>query len=64
MAEAGLVADGPVAVEGPGGTATDLDAMLDNPGTRDRVLAAIRRVEREPSLLGASPHLLVCGRLR
>jgi SAM-dependent methyltransferase len=63
VAEAGLVPDGPVAVEGLGGTATDLDAMLDDPGTRERVLAAVRRVEREPSLLGASPHLLVCGRL-
>lgn len=63
VAEAGLVPDGPVAVEGLGGTATDLDAMLDDPGTRERVLTAIRRVEREPSLLGASPHLLVCGRL-
>ena len=62
VADAGLDPDGPVAVEGLGGTATDLDAMLDDPGTRDRVLAAVRRVEREPSLLGASPHLLVCGR--
>jgi len=63
VAAAGLAPDGPVAVEGLGGTATDLDAMLDDPGTRERVLTAIRRVEREPSLLGASPHLLVCGRL-
>lgn len=61
VAEAGFAADGPVAVEGLGGTATDLDAMLDDPGTRERVLAAVRRVEREPSLLGASPHLLVRG---
>lgn len=61
--EAGLEPDGPVAVEGLGGPATDLDAMLDDPATRERVLAALRRVEREPSLLGASPHLLVCGRL-
>lgn len=60
---AGLVPDGPVAVEGLGGPATDLDALLDDPATRERVLTAIRRVEREPSLLGASPHLLVCGRL-
>lgn len=63
VVEAGLVPDGPVAVEGLGGTATDLDAMLDDPGTRERVLAAVRRVEREPSLLGASPHLLVAGRV-
>ena len=63
VAEAGLVPDGPVAVEGVGGTATDLDAMLDDPATRERVLEAVRRLEREPSLLGASPHLLVAGRV-
>ena len=63
VAEAGLVPDGPVAVEGLGGTATGLDALLDDPGTCERVLAAVRRVEREPSLLGASPHLLVAGRV-
>lgn len=63
VAGADLVPDGAVAVEGLGGTATDLDAVLDDPGTRERVLAAVRRVEREPSLLGAGPHLLVAGRV-
>jgi SAM-dependent methyltransferase len=63
VAEAGFAADGPVAVEGLGSTATDLDAMLDDPGTCERVLDAIRRLEREPSLLGASAHLLVAGRV-
>ena len=29
---------------------------------RERVLEAVRRVEREPALLGASAHLLVAGR--
>ncbi len=29
-----------------------------DPETRDAVLRAIRRVEREPALLGASSHLL------
>jgi SAM-dependent methyltransferase len=59
--DAGLVPDGPVAVEGLGGFAADVDALLDDPATRDRVLTALRRVEREPSLLGASSHLLVAG---
>lgn len=59
--DAGLVPDGPVAVEGLGGFAADVDALLDDPVTRDRVLTALRRVEREPSLLGASSHLLVAG---
>lgn len=60
--EVGLEVDGPVAVEGPGSFARGLDELLDDPGARERVLEAIRRVEREPSLLGASSHLLVRGR--
>jgi SAM-dependent methyltransferase len=45
------------AVEGLGAGA-DLDAALDDPIRRRTVLEAIARVEREPSLLGASPHLM------
>ncbi len=45
------------AVEGLGAGA-DLDAALDDPATRGVVVAAIARLEREPSLLGASPHLM------
>ncbi|WP_456820974.1 class I SAM-dependent methyltransferase [Cellulomonas sp. URHB0016] len=59
--EAGLELDGPVAVEGPGSFATALDELLDDVTLRERVLDAVRRVEREPSLLGASAHLLVRG---
>ncbi len=58
----GLVPDGPVAVEGLAGYAADVDALLDDPVTRARVLTAVRRTEREPSLLGAGSHLLVAGR--
>ena len=50
-----------VAVEGAVGAAAEtraLDAWLDDPGRREVLLRAIRRVEAEPSLLGASPHLL------
>ncbi len=59
---AGLVPDGPVAVEGLAGYAADIDALLDDPGARARVMEAVRRTEREPALLGASSHLLVAGR--
>lgn len=62
FAAAGLAPDGPVAVEGLGWFARDIDALLDDPPARDRLLTAIRRVEREPALLGASSHLLVAGR--
>lgn len=45
------------AVEGPCGQAS-MNVDLDDPVARDAALRAIARVEREPSLLGASPHLL------
>lgn len=34
------------------------DHSLDDSDRRRIVLAAIRRVEREPSLLGSSPHFM------
>jgi SAM-dependent methyltransferase len=45
------------AVEGLGAGA-DLGDALDDPVKHGMVLEAITRVEREPSLLGASPHLM------
>jgi hypothetical protein len=47
----------------PGWFASDIDGLLDDLPTRGRVLEAIRRVEREPALLGASAHLLVAAHL-
>jgi ubiquinone/menaquinone biosynthesis C-methylase UbiE len=50
-----------LAIEGAVGAAAEthaLDAWLDDPVRRDVLLRAIRRVEAEPSLLGASPHVL------
>jgi len=46
------------AVEGAGAW-LDLNDSLDDPSRRASILAAIRRVEREPSLLGSSPHVMV-----
>jgi SAM-dependent methyltransferase len=45
------------AVEGVGAW-MDLGEALDDLDGRSTVLRAIRRVEREPSLLGSSPHLI------
>jgi hypothetical protein len=45
-------------VEGPGWVLPDLAERLADPARGRRLLAAIRRVEAEPSLLGASAHLL------
>jgi ubiquinone/menaquinone biosynthesis C-methylase UbiE len=59
---AGFALEALVAVKGVGEFARDPDAWLDDPRRRDVLLRAIRRVEAEPALLGASPHLLVVGR--
>jgi SAM-dependent methyltransferase len=59
---AGFVADGPVAVEGIAGLSRHVEEMLDEPEVRDRLLDVVRRTEREPTLIGASSHLLVAGR--
>jgi SAM-dependent methyltransferase len=50
-----------LAVEGPG-SFWDAGAALDDPVHREAVLRAIRRVEAEPTLLGASAHLMAIGR--
>jgi SAM-dependent methyltransferase len=59
---AGFALEALVAVEGVGAILPDPDAWLDDPGRRATLLRAIARVEGEPSLLGASPHVLAIGR--
>jgi ubiquinone/menaquinone biosynthesis C-methylase UbiE len=53
-----------VGIEGPAWVLPDLDSWLEDPRRRQRLLDAIRRVETEPSLLGATAHILVFGRRR
>lgn len=50
-----------LAVEGPGWVIPDLDERLDDPTRRERLLRLIARVELEPSILGASAHILGVG---
>jgi ubiquinone/menaquinone biosynthesis C-methylase UbiE len=60
--EAGFKVEALVGIEGPGWVLADLDSWLEDPLRRSRLVEAIRRVETEPSLLGASAHILVVGR--
>lgn len=60
--EAGFRLAGLFAVEGPGALLPDFRARWDDAAARERLLGLLRRVEREPALLGASPHLLAVGR--
>lgn len=60
--EAGFRGVEMLAVEGVAWTAADLEERLDDPVKREQVLDLLRRLEREPALMGASPHLLVVAR--
>lgn len=59
--EAGFELSALLAVEGVGSWLTTIDEWLDDPDRRAALLRAIRRVEAEPSLLGASAHILAVG---
>ena len=50
------------AVEGPGALIGDADEWMDDPVRRDWLLRQLDRIETEPSLLGASPHVLAIAR--
>ncbi|HTS34040.1 MAG TPA: methyltransferase domain-containing protein [Candidatus Solibacter sp.] len=50
------------AIEGPAWLARDFDRLWNDPAQRERLLAAVRKVEREPSVLGASSHIMAIGR--
>ena len=56
--EAGLRFDNLIAVEGPGWMNQDLDRWLDDEAARQRLLHVLRRLETEPSLIGASAHMV------
>ena len=51
-----------VAIEGPGWLARDFDQLWSDPVQRERLLAAVQKVEREPSVIGASAHVMAIGR--
>lgn len=63
LEEAGFQVETVAAVEGPGAFRPELDRWLEDPGWRETLLRAISRVETEPTLLGASAHLLAFGRV-
>lgn len=62
LTDAGLLPEALLAIEGPGSFLVDVEHWLDDPDRCDALLRVIRAVEAEPSLLGASSHLLAVGR--
>jgi hypothetical protein len=51
-----------VSVEGPAAFMAEVDTLLDNPADREVMMRWLRLLETEPSLLGASGHLLGLAR--
>lgn len=51
-----------LAIEGLGWLARDFDHLWNDPAQRERLLSAVRKVEREPSVLGATAHIMAIGR--
>jgi SAM-dependent methyltransferase len=62
--DAGLAVEGQYGLEGLAWLMGGLEDWLDDPARREAVLSATRRIESEPTLLGASGHLLTVGRRR
>lgn len=63
LRDAGLEDVDLFAVEGVGWLLPTLEAELSDIARKERLLGYLRRVEREPSLLGVSAHLLATGRV-
>jgi SAM-dependent methyltransferase len=60
--EAGFLVIELAVIEGVAWLARDFEARWSDPVRRDQLLALCRAVEREPALLGLSPHLLIAAR--
>lgn len=58
VADAGLLHIRQSFIEGPVWLINDIGPDLDDPTNRGAILDGLRRLESEPSLLGATPHLM------
>jgi SAM-dependent methyltransferase len=62
IAAAGFALQDVLAIEGPAAWMPDFARRWTDPAARERLLAFVRAVEAEPSLLGVSPHLMGIAR--
>lgn len=50
------------AIEGPGWLARDFERLWSDPAQRERLLAIVRKIESEPSVIGATSHIMAIGK--
>jgi ubiquinone/menaquinone biosynthesis C-methylase UbiE len=62
LVEAGFQHEKTLAIEGPGGWLQNFDAWWNDAGRRERLLELMRKLESEPSLIGASAHVMGIAR--
>ena len=62
VAAAGFADVEVLAIEGIADRVPGVEDWLDDPPRREVLMRTLRRMEREPSLLGASPHVMAVGR--
>jgi ubiquinone/menaquinone biosynthesis C-methylase UbiE len=62
VAAAGLDVEGLYGIEGPGWLLSDFDDRWRDPARREVLLQVARSLETEPSVIGASAHVMVVGR--
>jgi ubiquinone/menaquinone biosynthesis C-methylase UbiE len=62
VADAGFEVEAFLAIEGPASFTTNFDLLWDDDSLRERLLTFLRATETEPTLLGATGHLMTVGR--
>ncbi len=62
MTAVGLQHEGTLAIEGPGWLVHDFDTCWSDAARREQMLQLARQMENEPTLLGASAHLMAIAR--
>jgi ubiquinone/menaquinone biosynthesis C-methylase UbiE len=62
LAEAGFQVEATVAIEGPAGFMPNFDQFWDDEILRERLLGFLRTIESEPTMLGATGHIMTVGR--
>lgn len=62
LTDAGLAVDQLISVEGIALALSDIDARLDDPSERERLMRVLRAVESAPDLIGVGPHILASCR--